>query len=140
MNQHRSARLLAALVSTALLTAVQTGPAQAATSGQTAAGVYFNKDCVSRINCTYYLRPLTTRSVARYLDRHGWTVDAAASLVCFRLPPVYGLACGIAIAIPYSRALPHLRAAAEQGGCFTIRAKLPIARFGSVTADDPNCS
>ncbi|MFI6504783.1 hypothetical protein [Nonomuraea typhae] len=135
MKHPRSARILAALVCAACLTAVQTGPAQA-----TAAGLYFNKECVSRINCTFYLRPHATRSVTRYLNKHGWSVDAAANLVCFRLPALYGLACGAAIAIPYRRALPHLQAAAEDGGCFTIRAKLPIARFGSVSTDDPNCS
>ncbi|NUT42459.1 MAG: hypothetical protein HOV86_20975 [Thermoactinospora sp.] len=130
----RSARLLVALPGAVCVTAVLPGPAHAAT------GVYFNKECVSRFSCTYYLRPHATQAVAGYLDRHGWSADAAAGLVCFRLPPLYAAACGVAIGIPYRRALPHLEAAAREGGCFTVRARLPIARFGSVTTDDPACS
>lgn len=125
-------RFLVLLLIAASLVAVQAGPAHAS-------GRYFNKVCQSRLDCTFYLRPNATQAVTEYLDEYGWTVDTAANLICFRLPFAYGLACGAAIAVPYRRALPHLQAATEQGGCFTIRAKLPIARFGSVSSDDPNC-
>lgn len=137
----RTARLLAVVFTVACLAATQAAPAHAAAEAhQFKGGRYFNKTCVSRINCTYYLRPQATRSVTRSLDAHGWSAGLAADLICFRLPFVYGLACGASLAIPYQRALPHLKAASDQGGCFTIRAKLPIARFGSVTTDDPACS
>ncbi|MFI6318909.1 hypothetical protein ACIBG8_15375 [Nonomuraea sp. NPDC050556] len=118
----------------ACLLAAQAGPAHAATNGR-----YFNKACQSRFNCMYYLRPDATQAVKEYLDEYGWTVDAASNLICYRLPLAAGVACGIAISVPYRRALPHLEAASDMGGCFTIHAKLPIARFGSVSPDDPNC-
>ncbi len=77
----------------------------------------------------FYLSPGATQSVTAYLDQYGWTVDAASDLACFRLPLAFGIACGVAIAVPYRRALSHLQTTSDMGGCFTIHAKLPIAKF-----------
>ncbi|GAA3084138.1 hypothetical protein [Streptosporangium carneum] len=92
--------------------------------------------------CAFYFSSATTQTISTYLDKHGWVVEIAAQIICVRVPNrAIAAACAVATLYPYARALPHLKDASEQGGCFVVRATVlpPSVRFTSVSPEHRYC-
>jgi hypothetical protein len=98
----------------------------------------------SGVVCRYYFTRATTASITAKLDSREWTTQAAAQLVCVRIPHK-GIAavCMLSFAFLYDGARIHLRDAYALDGCLVFQARLALRKaltFDSAPPTDTYCA
>ncbi|MFC6086094.1 hypothetical protein [Sphaerisporangium aureirubrum] len=114
-------------------------------AGTTAAGdVALSGLRCSGTTCHYYFSRARTAWIKTRLDAREWTTQAAAQLICLRVPhKIIAVVCVLGFSHLYDKARAHLDDAYDRHGCLVLRARLSLRKsitFSSVPPAHARCA